>query len=230
MAEAKTRTGRGRPHDAAGAQEAIFNAAEQVFAEHGFDGARIDTIAEVAGYNKSLIFQYFGDKLGLYSEVIRRADREMSGLQGQLFRSLADDDITSSVDKFKAFLKSAISAYFDYLAAHPRLMRIISWETAEGWQTYTKIMSAQDVQDVEQVNPLLDKLQRAGLLRSSFNPIGQILMTVFFCNLYFGFVPLLQALLPGEDFSSAAALARAQEFVVEFVVHGMVADSSETKA
>jgi AcrR family transcriptional regulator len=36
---------RGRTHDAEGAREAILNAAEKVFAEHGFDGARIDVIA-----------------------------------------------------------------------------------------------------------------------------------------------------------------------------------------
>ena len=56
---------RGRAHDAQAAREAILNAAEAVFAEHGFDGARIDAIAALAGYNKSLIFQYFDDKLGL---------------------------------------------------------------------------------------------------------------------------------------------------------------------
>ena len=57
-------------HDAEGAREAILNAGEEVFAEHGFDGARIDAIAKSSGYNKSLIFQYFGDKLGLYAAVI----------------------------------------------------------------------------------------------------------------------------------------------------------------
>ena len=63
---------RGRTHDAEGAREAILNAAEKVFAEHGFDGARIDVIAKESGYNKSLIFQYFDDKLSLYAAVIRR--------------------------------------------------------------------------------------------------------------------------------------------------------------
>src|SRR5579883_2677374 len=72
---------RGRTHDAEGAKEAILNAAEEVFAEHGFDGARIDAIAAKAGYNKSLIFQYFGDKLNLYAEITKRADREMAELQ-----------------------------------------------------------------------------------------------------------------------------------------------------
>ena len=37
---------RGRVHDAEGTRMAILDAAEEVFAEHGFDGARVDAIAE----------------------------------------------------------------------------------------------------------------------------------------------------------------------------------------
>ncbi len=55
---------------------AILDAAEVVFAEHGFDGARIDAIAEVSGHNKTLIFRYFGDKLSLYAEVLKRVDKQ----------------------------------------------------------------------------------------------------------------------------------------------------------
>src|SRR5438034_7341054 len=79
---------RGRAHDAEGAREAILNAAEAVFAEHGFDGARIDAIAASAGYNKSLIFQYFDDKLGLYTEVNKRIDRDMSKLETRILTPL----------------------------------------------------------------------------------------------------------------------------------------------
>src|SRR5713226_8484969 len=97
-------------------REAILTAAEVVFAEHGFDGARIDTIANVSGYNKNLIFRYFGDKLGLYAEVVKRADREMSALQASLLAPLLEDEtIISNAHAFKAFLETVIRAFFDYL-------------------------------------------------------------------------------------------------------------------
>ena len=44
---------RGRMHDAEGAREAILNAGEEVFAEHGFDGARIDAIAKIRVITKA---------------------------------------------------------------------------------------------------------------------------------------------------------------------------------
>jgi AcrR family transcriptional regulator len=216
---------RGRAHDAEGAREAILNAAEVVFAEHGFDGARIDAIAKTSGYNKSLIFQYFGDKLGLYAQVVRRADREMTELQMHVLAPLLEDEtIASDARKFKAFLETIVTAIFDYLVEHRRLMRIILWEIAEGWQTYAKIISQLDTEDVEQFEMLFQKARSAGLIRSDFVPGVQITMALQICQSYLGFLPLYQMLLPEEDFSSAAALAHAREYIIAFFVHGVMVD------
>ena len=133
---------RGRVHNAEGAREAILNAAETVFAEHGFDGARVDAIAETAGYNKSLLFQYFGDKLGLYEAVTRRADKEITEFEMRVLLPLLEDEtIASDARRFKIFLETIIGGLFDYLLDHPRLTRIIVWEQAEGWQTYAKFLT-----------------------------------------------------------------------------------------
>src|SRR5581483_6776266 len=91
---------RGRVHDAEGTREAILDAAEEIFAEHGFDGARIDAIAAKADYNKSLIFHYFGDKLGLYAAVVRRADQQMNQGLGQTLVLLQEEDTFSDAHKF----------------------------------------------------------------------------------------------------------------------------------
>ena len=221
---------RGRVHDAEGAREAILNAAEEVFAEHGFDGARIDAIAAGSGYNKSLIFQYFGDKLGLYAAVVGRADREMSRIQTQLLVPLLEDEaVASDARKFKALLEALATGLLDYLIEHPHLTRIMLWEMAEGWQTYTKIFSQVNTEDVEQLGMLFHKARNAGLLRSGFVPVIQLTMVVQICLSYLAFLPLYPLLLPGEDLSSATVLARAREYIVEFVVHGMMIDLPETK-
>ncbi|HVN16960.1 MAG TPA: helix-turn-helix domain-containing protein, partial [Anaerolineales bacterium] len=88
-------------HDAEGTREIILDAAETVFAEHGFDGARIDAIAKVSGYNKSLIFQYFDDKLGLYAAVIRRADDQTRGWQNEALSMLLEQGSTMDVEQIK---------------------------------------------------------------------------------------------------------------------------------
>jgi TetR/AcrR family transcriptional regulator len=220
----------GRVHDAEGAREAILNAAEEVFAQHGFDGARIDAIAALAGYNKSLLFQYFGDKLGLYAAVARRTDRDFSELEARVLAPLLEDEtIASDAHRFRTFLETGIGALFDYLLKHPRPMRIILWEQAEGWQTYVKIFSQFETEDVDQLRTLFARARSAGLLRSDVDPIIQLVVAEQMCWSYLASIPLYQMLLPAEDVSSAAALARAREYIVEFVVHGMMVDPAETK-
>ncbi len=210
-------------------REAILNAAEAVFAEHGFDGARIDNIAEVSGYNKTLIFRYFGDKLGLYSEVLRRIDRQASELLAQLIRPLLEDEtIVSDVHRFRAFLKTAIGAFFDYMVEHPRVMRMTIWEHAEGWQTYAKIASLFEIDGFEQLEALFARAQRAGLLRTDFDPFVLFLLAEQICWSYPTSLPFYQMVLPERDFSSAAALARAREHIVAFIVAGMTVDPPET--
>jgi TetR/AcrR family transcriptional regulator len=219
---------RGRIHDARGAREAILNAAEVVFAEHGFDGARIDAIAEESGYNKSLLFQYFGDKLGLYAEVIKRTDREMTEFQVRLLAPLLEDEtIASNAHKFRALLATIVAAIFDYLAAHPHLVRMLLWEQAEGWQTYEKIISQFNTEDADQFEALFRKAYSTGLLRSDYVPLIQLTMILQICLSHLTYIPLYRMILPDEDLSSAANLARAREHIAEFVVHGMMTDPKD---
>ncbi len=49
------------------------------------------------------------------------------------------------------------------------------------------------------------------------------------CQIYLASLPLHQRLLPSEDLSSARAFARAREYLVAFIVAGMMADPEETK-
>ena len=220
---------RGRTHDAEGARQAILDAAEEVFAEHGFDGARMDVIAKVAGYNKSLIFQYFGDKLNLYSEVIRRADKQTRSMQNDALASLMKGGTELDPEQFRVLMGKFVGWYFDYLLEHPHIQRIYMWEMAEGWQTMSKIFTQRDYDDVDEFMPVLAKLQSVGLLRTGLNPIWQISTALFTAALHLSLPPLYKTLIPKLDFSSEPELALAREFVISFIVNGLLITPSEAK-
>ncbi|HEX6552111.1 MAG TPA: TetR family transcriptional regulator [Ktedonobacteraceae bacterium] len=212
-------------------REAILTAAEIVFAEHGFDGARVDTIANVSGYDKKLIFRYFGDKLGLYVEVLKHADRELNVLlAGMLTPWLAGETLTSQAQGFRTFLETLVRMTFDYLVEHPRFLRILTWEMAEGWQTYAQIASQFSTEESGQYVTLFQEARNAGLLRSDFSPTIQLLLILHLCQSYLASLTLYQTLLPGEDMSSAAVLARAREHIVALVVAGMMIDPPQSKS
>ncbi len=224
MSERESKPGRSR--DAEKTREAILNAAEAVFAEYGFGRARIDTIAQVADYNKSLIGQYFGDKLGLYAEVLKRADRELDTLLAHgLAPLLANGTLSSHAQGFRTFLETLVQTLFDYLIEHPRFLRLLTWEMAEGWQTYAHIVSHLPTRNVEQSEILFAKVWSAGFLRSDFSPLIQLTLVFQICQSYLAFLPLYQLLLPGEDVSSASALARGRDYLVALIVQGMMGGS-----
>lgn len=57
--------------DADESRQRVWNAAAQAFATHGFEGAKVDTIAAEAGVNKAMLYYHFADKLALYRDILR---------------------------------------------------------------------------------------------------------------------------------------------------------------
>jgi len=218
-----------RARDAQGAREAILDAAEAVFAQHGFDGARVDAIAKASGYNISLLFQYFGDKLGLYAAVLLRVHRETTELQAQVLEPLlADETIASNAQGLRALLETAVQSTFNYLTEHPLFLRILTWEMANGWQTYAQITAQFQTEKSDQFETLFKGAWRTGLLRSDFPALIQLTLVFQVCQSYLAFLPLYQVMLSGEELSSERALSRAREHIVAFIVAGIMVDLPQT--
>lgn len=63
------------PSSSADTREKLLEAAAQVFAEHGFYNSTIREICRRAGANVAAVNYTFGDKVGLYTEVLRQTIR-----------------------------------------------------------------------------------------------------------------------------------------------------------
>jgi AcrR family transcriptional regulator len=221
---------RGKERNAKRTREVILNAAEAVFAEHGFDGARLDAIAKVSGYNKSLIGQYFGGKLGIYTEVLKRADRDLNALfEGMFSPRPAGETIASTMEELRTFIFSMVQTIFEFLVNHPRFLRVLTWEMAEGWQTYKQIASQFMTGEGEQIEQLFTEARRKGLLRSDFPVTIQLSLIFQTCQSYLSFLPMYQVAFPGEDISSDISLARARERITAWVVAAMVVDLPDSE-
>ena len=66
-----------RTRNSAKTKASILAAARVEFADRGFEGARVDAIAERAGANKRLLYHYFGNKEDLYRAVLLDAYQEI---------------------------------------------------------------------------------------------------------------------------------------------------------
>jgi TetR/AcrR family transcriptional regulator len=99
----------------------ILDAAEDEFADRGFDGTRMVAIAERAGVTHGLLHYYFDSKDHLYEEVVGRLFRRHQ----QLFERL---DIDGKVPTARQLVLES----FDLFWEHPNQVRIMLWEMASG--------------------------------------------------------------------------------------------------
>ena len=101
-------------------REVLLNAATLVFAERGFAGARVDEIAARAGFNKALIYAYYGDKKGLYRAVLATHMAEFT-----------DPVISETMAKEagpRRALEEVIRRYFRTLIKERPFARVLAWE------------------------------------------------------------------------------------------------------
>ena len=65
-------------------RERILSAALEEFAEGGFAGARVQSIAHRAGVNARMLYHYFGEKEDLFRAILRRrfAERPLETRDG----------------------------------------------------------------------------------------------------------------------------------------------------
>lgn len=73
---AKEGGGPRRRRDAAVARAALLDAAHRRFSAHGYVGTRIADVAKDAGYSEALVYHHFGDKAGLFRDVVSRIDAD----------------------------------------------------------------------------------------------------------------------------------------------------------
>lgn len=97
----------GNPGENAGAGE-ILRAANELFAERGFNAVSVSAIAARAGVSKANIFHHFGSKQGLYLEVLRAATRRLTGE----FARLLDSDDNPEV-KIERAIRGSLAVLFE---------------------------------------------------------------------------------------------------------------------
>ena len=214
----------GRPHDAEASRTAILDAAEEHFANAGFAGARVDAIAATAGYNKSLIFQYFGDKLGLYRAVLSRLHGQSDRQFMAMAAPLAGSDSALDAQRVRTLIEATVRWTFDHDLAHPKLVRILAWEAADGWRTFIRLAAERPKEEqmawAEGVRAFTGRAQQAGLIRPDLDPIIVLTSVMGMTLHYLTTAPRFAEAFPEAHLTSPAAMRHAREQIVALAVHG----------
>lgn len=108
-------------------KKAILDAAEEIFAEKGFEAASIQEISTRAGVSRGTPGYFFGSKEKLYQAVLERAFQIPNDLVARVRKQSAQPGASA-----RDIIAEAIDGYLDFLALHPHIVRIIGWEELNG--------------------------------------------------------------------------------------------------
>jgi AcrR family transcriptional regulator len=97
-------------------EELIFNAAKEVFLEKGFDGARMQEIAERAGINKALLHYYYRSKDKLFDMIFAQVIK-------QIFKQI--ESVWVSDISFEDKIRHFVSNYITLIVKNPYIPRFI---------------------------------------------------------------------------------------------------------
>lgn len=168
------RSDRPRPRDIERTRADIIEAARVEFADKGLSGARIDEIAAHTRTTKPTIYYHFGSKEGLYAAVLEQAYGGMRELEQTL-----ELDALPAVEA----MARLVEVSFDYHAAHPDWVRLVSVENIHGARHLldSPSITQRNAGAVETVRVLLERGEREGVFRPGVDPLDLHLMISSLC-------------------------------------------------
>jgi TetR/AcrR family transcriptional regulator len=200
-------------------QQAILDAAVQLFSKHGFDGVSMRTIAQEAGVSKSNIYHHFRSKEELYLAIMQSSAAWLS----ELVDTLAEGDGT-----FEQRLRAFAQGHMEHLFAHTMTVRLLLREVFTGDEKWQRLLIDHVVGDiVRRLRAIFEKGQAEGVLRADLDPglcAMQILGGDFFYFQSYGmlkFIPEVAFAQDRELYSKAMA---------DILLGGMLVANGRTEA
>ncbi|WP_340105422.1 TetR/AcrR family transcriptional regulator [Rhodohalobacter sp. 8-1] len=113
-------------------EKIIFNTAQDVFEQTGYDGSTMQEIADKAGINKALLHYYYRSKSRLFGVVFQQAFTRL--VQPMLGIWKTDGDIFNKTERF-------IDQMLDKLQAHPYMASFVLHEITRNPEHLQQIIS-----------------------------------------------------------------------------------------
>jgi TetR/AcrR family transcriptional regulator len=181
-------------------QQRILEAALQEFAAKGFAGARVDVIARRARINKRMLYHYFGDKEGLFREVLRRKIAERAAwLAG------ASEDPAER-----------LPAWFQLACRDREWIQLLEWEALQ-WGEKKVIDEERRQESVGRAVERVRQQQAKGLLDPSRDP-GHLLLSMMAITAYAVAFPQLARLVTGLSVSDEKFQKQREAFLRQFAL------------
>ncbi|MCD1117135.1 TetR/AcrR family transcriptional regulator [Chryseobacterium turcicum] len=157
-------------------KQKLLNAVGKILKTKGYSGLMVSKIAAVAGFDKKLIYEYFGSTDKLIDEYIKSQD------YWSKFAPEGDVDLS---DGGKEMSKLAILNQFETLKKNKELQKILVWEMSESRPILKKLLDQREEVGEELFKNITDP--HFGDKAEEYRAITAILVAgIYHLNLYTG--------------------------------------------
>lgn len=193
--------------------KALLHAAMTEFTQYGFEGGRVDRIAQMAGCNKQLVYHYFGSKAELYKLTLEEVYREIRESEMQLH--LEDLPPEKAMAKLVAFS-------FDYLAEHPEFIALLNDENRMG---ACHLKTSDNIAEmhsplVKMIDETLARGIKAGLFNEKFEPVNLYLSIAGLSFFYFSNHQTLSVIF-NRNMTSKENISDRRQHIVDLILNAL---------
>lgn len=193
-------------------EEKIIQAAEIEFIERGFDGARMQAIADKAGINKALLHYYFRSKQKLFEVIFKTANKVFLP---KIIGIFSRDDLG-----FQEKIRLFVSAYIDLISKHPHIPMFVLHELSNNASSLLKIIHEikPDISPIK--NQIKDEIAKGTIV--NINP-EQLILNVLSLSIFpIVATPIARELLvEGNKEAYNALIEERKTHVAEFVIRAI---------
>ncbi len=187
----------------------ILEAAEAEFAEKGFYGARVDSIAASSGVNKRMIYAHFESKEKLYTKVLLAVYERFADVDKSFMTNLEDP---------VECIRHITDVSFKSLAKYPHLVRSLMWANLMRGDYMPKDELAKiKSPGIEYIKKQIARGKEMGIFRQDADEYQVVLSLMNFCFSYFSNLHTMSAILR-TDMAREDEIQKRSDFIANIIL------------
>ena len=154
----------GTPQASADMRRALLDAGRAEFANHGYDGARLERIVAKVGCAKRMLYYYFGNKKDVYLAVIEQSYADIRESEEQL-----NLDALPPLEALHALAQKS----FEYHEQNQEFTRLVLQENFQGGQMLAEVSSSELLRKaaLEPIEKILQRGVAQAVFRSGISAV-----------------------------------------------------------
>ncbi len=189
-------------------RESILNAARSVFVKKGYNGARMQEIADEAGINKALLHYYFRNKETLFEMILFEA---LKAIQAGIFVVLESE--MDFFEKIRFFCKQ----YIGFLQSNIYLVSFILHEINQDPEKLVQYFTRAGIKAPKKLMIQMEEEVQKGSIRKT-DPLQLILNILSLCVFPFVARPIVMGVFSIQDKEFDEMIERRKKEIPEWII------------